>query len=259
MPKISATSTKTNTVKPYSQPKKGGKAPPFPKHKHCCPHCDWSWVRPMDLRRHMLTHLSPEERKEFEHCCPVGSCAYKTLQPSNLKTHMNIHLGVKPYGCKMCGFAAADRSGVYRHSCTKQRKPRKARVDPPYVEVIDLSDASTTASTSSRSPSPIDLSQCNWDAALDSIMQEILQATPPSGALYGDCVPAHLFPGPSSKVFQPLSVLDFFSVDPQLLAAPASPSEPLLFDPAVSLLALDQPWCPTPAPSPQFNGEWSDL
>ncbi|KAJ7476852.1 hypothetical protein B0H11DRAFT_1302440 [Mycena galericulata] len=53
-----------------------------------CSTCGATVKRSSDLPRHMLTHAKNKE--EFMFQCPFPECAHKTLQRSNLETHIRI-------------------------------------------------------------------------------------------------------------------------------------------------------------------------
>ncbi|KIL58096.1 hypothetical protein M378DRAFT_27710 [Amanita muscaria Koide BX008] len=47
--------------------------------------------------------------------CPVGTCNATFTELHNLHYHKNAHLGLKPYKCSTCKFAAASPATVKRH------------------------------------------------------------------------------------------------------------------------------------------------
>ncbi|ESK91496.1 c2h2 finger domain [Moniliophthora roreri MCA 2997] len=80
-----------------------------------CDTCHRTLSRGADLRRHAKTHLSKEKRAKVEHRCPEPGCTYKTLQPSNLKTHRNTHTGELPNKCPNCSRCFSDPGSLIRH------------------------------------------------------------------------------------------------------------------------------------------------
>ncbi|KAG2158408.1 uncharacterized protein EDB93DRAFT_666728 [Suillus bovinus] len=80
-----------------------------------CPICYKAISRKADLPRHMRTH---DERKEaLMHACPSPNCSYKTLQKSNLQTHIRTHTRERSKTCPHpgCAFATTDPGSLTRH------------------------------------------------------------------------------------------------------------------------------------------------
>ncbi|KAJ7213256.1 hypothetical protein C8J57DRAFT_1397745 [Mycena rebaudengoi] len=95
-----------------------------PRPRAQCPTCGTTVKRTGDLPRHMLTHAKNKEELMFQ--CPVPECGHRTLQRSNLETHIRTHTASKPLICSLifpngskCNFATADPSSLHRH---KKRK-----------------------------------------------------------------------------------------------------------------------------------------
>ncbi|KAJ7611797.1 hypothetical protein FB45DRAFT_317155 [Roridomyces roridus] len=86
----------------------------------------------------MLTHS--KDKQSMMYVCPVPSCGHRTLQKSNLATHIRTHTRAKPHKCPeynsdgfQCDFSTADPSSLHRHRKrkhgyrpqSKQQQPRK--------------------------------------------------------------------------------------------------------------------------------------
>ncbi|KAJ7124499.1 hypothetical protein C8R44DRAFT_783592 [Mycena epipterygia] len=106
----------------------GPSSPPKPEpdaHRRAtCSTCGITVTRTSDLPRHMLTHAKNKEDFMFQ--CPFPDCGHKTLQRSNLETHIRIHTNARPLQCAVilsdgsqCDYATSDPSSLYRH---KKRK-----------------------------------------------------------------------------------------------------------------------------------------
>ncbi|GAB6024172.1 hypothetical protein CHUAL_008875 [Chamberlinius hualienensis] len=75
-----------------------------------CAECEYSSVRKWDV----IKHVRIVHRDERPHLCEQCGYACKTM--SNLKAHVNGHLGIKPYKCKICGQDFATVSSLKMHS-----------------------------------------------------------------------------------------------------------------------------------------------
>ncbi|KAG2043631.1 hypothetical protein BDR03DRAFT_978068 [Suillus americanus] len=80
-----------------------------------CPVCHKVISRKADLPRHMRTH--DEHKEALMHACPFPDCDYKTLQKSNVQTHIRTHTRERSKTCPHpgCAFATTDPASLTRH------------------------------------------------------------------------------------------------------------------------------------------------
>ncbi|KAG2113974.1 hypothetical protein DEU56DRAFT_688856, partial [Suillus clintonianus] len=80
-----------------------------------CTVCHKTISRKADLPRHMRTH--DDHKEALMHACPFFDCDYKTLQKSNMQTHIRTHTGERSKICPHpgCAFATTDPGSLTRH------------------------------------------------------------------------------------------------------------------------------------------------
>ncbi|KAG1727470.1 uncharacterized protein EDB91DRAFT_1163949 [Suillus paluster] len=80
-----------------------------------CPVCHKTVSRKADLSRHMRIHDGNKEA--LMHACPFPDCDYKTLQKSNVQTHIRTHTRERSKICPHpgCAFATTDPGSLTRH------------------------------------------------------------------------------------------------------------------------------------------------
>ncbi|KAF7317263.1 hypothetical protein HMN09_00461400 [Mycena chlorophos] len=123
----------------------GGK--PLPEHPlyFKCKDCAYSANRQTELERHSIQHMSDEERDKRMFHCTFAGCTHKTLQQSNLKSHIRAkHTNEKPFACEVsgCEYRSADQPGLVHHRASKHaelyptvpKQGRKRRTTTAAVE-----------------------------------------------------------------------------------------------------------------------------
>ncbi|KAJ7058950.1 hypothetical protein C8F01DRAFT_1085422 [Mycena amicta] len=280
MPCVAQTSTTSRSRKPYSAPT--GKTAPSQRKRFPCLHpgCEWSFDRPSDLRRHQPKHLTEEERAAIMHTCPIPGCPFKALQRVNLKTHMNVHTGAKPFECpdRSCSFASADRSCLLRH-CERRHNGNKP-TSQPRTRTRRSSSASTRSQSESVSDSSPHTSPTHtssplppwaWDHSVETALAHMSLSLSPSSEYTPtdtsyDYSTAQLFPGEGSFFDVGLGMLSQIELELELQRfapsfALSSCSEDELYTPGQlesMLFAPEIEW-ETAQVQPQFTGEWDDV
>ncbi|KIK43263.1 hypothetical protein CY34DRAFT_82123 [Suillus luteus UH-Slu-Lm8-n1] len=82
--------------------------------------------RKADLDKHVRTHY--KDNDAFIHTCPYANCTYKTIQKTNLQTHIGKHTGDLSHRCPECPFTTNYPSSLITHRKKSHGyKPRAGR------------------------------------------------------------------------------------------------------------------------------------
>ena len=76
-----------------------------------CQYCGKGFNSKAKVDRHVSTVHTSDAEKKF-HCT---ECGRGFNERHLLKTHMNIHLGIKPHKCDVCGVGFTDKSNMLAH------------------------------------------------------------------------------------------------------------------------------------------------
>ncbi|KAH8109121.1 hypothetical protein DFH11DRAFT_1747348 [Phellopilus nigrolimitatus] len=207
-------------------------APPNMVKAIVCPECDRAFDRKHELNRHMMTHSSDVDALKMP--CPYEGCSYRTLQKSNVKTHIIArHLKLRPQKCTIgdCESAFADGASLIRHEKAKHKFFRKANGKPkasskPIHKMAKKSEQHEFLSMSFSDT----VSVCSTPSLSSS--SSSFSSPSPAPTEYFPLTPSAYSPGPSpASLFEPKPQDDealylatcFPELYPELVQFPAAP------------------------------------
>ncbi|KAK7880194.1 hypothetical protein WMY93_033140 [Mugilogobius chulae] len=79
-----------------------------PDQVHRCPHCPYASSHLDNLKRHLRVHTG---EKPFT----CSTCSYACGNLANLKRHERVHTGAKPFHCPVCGYSCNQSMNLKRH------------------------------------------------------------------------------------------------------------------------------------------------
>ncbi|KAJ7608018.1 hypothetical protein DFH06DRAFT_1486321 [Mycena polygramma] len=237
----------------------GGKRPPTTPREYPCTKldCPWSYHNVSELRRHLQTHLSKEEKRKLMYKCPEPNCKYPgALQKGGLKSHFKRHEGQTLQICSLCVYTSSDVSSYNEHMHSEHDVLSPAHPPPSSSASSTPSSPGTPsfsgfAVQSSSDESELSASSLGTSASPPLSFSQLYPPSPHTG--YAPAVsPAH---DPSPQ-FLPLDA--FFDDSPQdgpqwavprafqpgaeliqVLAAPPPPPEVLF--PGLAMSATGRP------------------
>ncbi|KAK7077393.1 hypothetical protein SK128_022513 [Halocaridina rubra] len=75
---------------------------------HRCPTCSYHTANLSNLKKHIRIHTG---EKPF--ACPY--CSFRAIQEENLKVHIRTHTGERPYGCLHCNYKSTTKGNLKAH------------------------------------------------------------------------------------------------------------------------------------------------
>merc|ERR1712228_876279 len=78
--------------------------------RHKCSHCEYSTNIKSNLKRHIRIHTG---EKPF--VCSYDRCQKRFARADDLKTHIKRHHGIKNHKCSFCNWASVTKSDLNKH------------------------------------------------------------------------------------------------------------------------------------------------
>ncbi|KAJ6493917.1 hypothetical protein C8R47DRAFT_393192 [Mycena vitilis] len=227
--------------------------------------CTKSFARAHDRHRHSLTHMTPEEREKFMLPCPYEGCDHKTLQKSNMDTHIRTHTGEKPLKCPDCDYETGDPGSFSKHQ-KKRHGPKSDPESDKSDNEVESEDDSMGGSPSPASPASGAASESSYSSAGSSSGSPASQHSELSAQSWGSgsrSSPSYRSSPPSDYPYHPGSGSSSYRFSPDYTASHPGSSDAgyYSYPPPPNNSGYTSEYAAHPMPPPSFSSSsssWND-
>lgn len=107
-------------------------ARPSEAYRYTCYACQYHTRKQKDMREHLRVHTGVKPYK-----CTY--CEYSASREKTLRDHLTRHTGYKPFQCSYCDFKCSRRSGLKYHVILKHNQ---VNIEPTHVIVSNQGESS---------------------------------------------------------------------------------------------------------------------